>query len=95
MAMCMASLNHNGHNKSSAYIAFIPTTRSKDQGLFMKRYLVFFIKVIAVSLVLSQTTTSDTGSQLIGNPLDEPIFLSICGIALLFMGLFRTRDVAY
>jgi hypothetical protein len=57
----------------------------------MKRGLLFFIKAIAIGLFLSQTTTSDTGAQLMGNPLDEPIFLTICGIALLFLGLFRSN----
>jgi hypothetical protein len=61
----------------------------------MKRGLLFFIKAIAISLLLSQTTTSDTGYQLIGNPVDEPIFLTICGIALLFLGLFRAKEVAH
>lgn len=57
----------------------------------MKRGLLFFIKAIAISLFLSQTTTSDTGYQFIGNPIDEPIFLTICGIALLFLGLYRSK----
>lgn len=60
----------------------------------MKRGLIFFIKAVAVGLLLSQTTTSDTGYALIGNPIDEPIFLSICGIALLFLGLYKTKGGA-
>lgn len=58
----------------------------------MKRAISFFIKAIAISLVLSQTTTSDTGYSLIGNPLDEPLFLTVCGIALLFLGLYKTNE---
>ncbi len=58
----------------------------------MKRAIIFFIKAIAISLVLSQTTTSDTGYRLIGNPLDEPLFLTVCGIALLFLGLYKTKE---
>lgn len=58
----------------------------------MKRGISFFIKAIAISLVLSQTTTSDTGYQLIGNPIDEPLFLTLCGIALLFLGLYKKKD---
>jgi hypothetical protein len=60
----------------------------------MKRGLLFFIKAIAISLFLSQTVTSDTGYQLIGNPIDEPILLTICGIALLFLGLYRSKGSA-
>lgn len=65
--------------------------------MFMKKGLSsFFIKSIAVSsvLVLSQATTSDTGYPLIGNPIDEPIFLTICGIALLFIGLYKSKGNA-
>lgn len=57
----------------------------------MKRGLFFFIKAIAVMLLLSQTTTSDTGYQLMGNPVDEPIFLTLCGLGLLFLGVYRTK----
>lgn len=61
--------------------------------MVMKRGLGFFIKSLAVSLVLvlSQTSISDTGYSFIGNPLDEPIFLTICGIALLFIGFYKTN----
>lgn len=58
----------------------------------MKRGISFFIKAIVISLVLSQTTTSDTGYQFIGNPIDEPLFLTLCGIALLFLGLYKTKE---
>jgi hypothetical protein len=58
----------------------------------MKKGLFFFVKAVAIGLLLSQTTTSDTGYQLIGNPIDEPIFLSICGITLLFLGLHKANE---
>lgn len=57
----------------------------------MKRGLYFFIKAIAIMALLSQTTTSDTGYQLIGNPIDEPLSLSLCGLGLLFLGFYRTN----
>lgn len=57
----------------------------------MKKVMVFLTKAFVISLLLSQTTTSDTGYRLIGNPIDEPIYLTICGIALLFLGLYKTK----
>jgi hypothetical protein len=60
----------------------------------MKRGILFFINAIVVGLLLSQTTTSDTGTTLIGNPMDEPIFLTACGLALLFLGWIRGKENA-
>lgn len=60
----------------------------------MKRGVVLFIQAVVVGLLLSQTTTSDTGYHLMGNPIEEPIFLSICGISLLFLGLYKTKGRA-
>lgn len=68
-------------------------TTGRNRTSLMKRGLLFFIKAVAISLIVSQTTTSDTGYQLIGNPIDEPIFLTICGIALLILGLFRSKEI--
>jgi hypothetical protein len=60
----------------------------------MKRGILFFVNAIIVGLLLSQTTTSDTGYQLSGNPVDEPIFLTACGLALLFLGWIRGKKTA-
>lgn len=53
----------------------------------MKRLMLFFIKIVVVMGLLSQTTTSDTGLTLITNQINEPISLTICGIGLLAFGL--------
>lgn len=55
----------------------------------MKSSIIFFIKILVVGLVLSQTTTADTGYQFIGFSIDEPIYLSICGFVLLYFGLYK------
>lgn len=57
----------------------------------MKSSIVFFIKIFVVGLVLSQTTTADTGYNLIGVAIDEPISLTICGLGLLYLGLYRAK----
>lgn len=58
----------------------------------MKRGINFFIKTLVVGLVLSQTTTADTGYSLIGLAVDEPISLTICGLGLLYLGLYRSKE---
>lgn len=58
----------------------------------MKRSVIFFIKAIVFGLALSQTTVSDTGYELISNPIAEPIFLTICGAGLLILGLYKTKS---
>ncbi len=58
----------------------------------MKRILFFFIKVVAVMVVLSQTTTSDTGFTLINDQINEPMALTLCGIGLLCLGLLGNKS---
>lgn len=58
----------------------------------MKRGLIFFLKTLVVGLVLSQTTTADTGYGLIGLSVDEPISLTICGLGLLYLGLYKAKE---
>lgn len=57
----------------------------------MKRIVFFFIKIVVVMGLLSQTTTSDTGFSLITNQINEPISLTICGIGLLAFGLLGSH----
>ncbi len=57
----------------------------------MKSSVVFFIKILVVGLVLSQTTTADTGYQFIGFSIDEPIYLSLCGILLVYLGVYKPK----
>lgn len=57
----------------------------------MKRLMLFFIQIVAVMALLSQTTTSDTGIELITNPINEPISLTICGLGLLIFGLMGSQ----
>jgi hypothetical protein len=93
--LLFVSCAKQAQKKTSAETAdFGASTTGRNRTFLMKRGLLFFIKAIAISLFLSQTTTSDTGYQLIGNPIDEPIFLTICGIALLFLGLYRSKSNA-
>lgn len=58
----------------------------------MRRGLIFFVKTLVVGLVLSQTTTADTGYGFIGLAVDEPISLTICGLGLLYLGLYRSKE---
>lgn len=58
----------------------------------MKRGIIFVIKALVVGLVLSQTTTADTGYGLIGLSIDEPISLTMCGLGLLYLGLYRAKE---
>ncbi len=58
----------------------------------MKRGMIFFVKAVTIGLVLSQTMTADTGYSWINLPIDEPISLTICGLGLLYLGLYKAKD---
>lgn len=58
----------------------------------MKSSMIFFMKILVVGLVLSQTVTADTGYNLIGVAIDEPISLTICGLGLLYLGLYSAKN---
>ena len=55
----------------------------------MKRYIWFVIKAIIVAVIFSQTTMADTGYPFIGEAIDEPIYLTLCGLGLLYLGLYK------
>ena len=55
----------------------------------MKNYLYFFIKSTIIGVVAIQATAAETGYQLISNPIAGPIYLSLCGFGLLYLGLYR------
>lgn len=53
----------------------------------MKGIIGIFVKAIAVTFLMSQSTTSDTGYILSANGVNEPLALTLCGVALLALGL--------
>ena len=53
----------------------------------MKGRVTFFTKIVVVIAVFAQTTTADTGLPIIGmGGLNEPLYLTLCGIGLLILG---------
>ncbi len=59
----------------------------------MVAVIKFFIKIVALILVFVQATASDTGAILVASSLSEPVFLSICGVLLLVVGVAGRRSV--
>ena len=57
----------------------------------MKNYIMFIVKSVIIGNIIVQTTTADTGYNFVGNAIDEPIFLSLCGLALLYLGAYRSK----
>lgn len=58
----------------------------------MKNYIMFLVKSVVIGVVIAQTTAADTGYNFIGNSVDEPIFLTLCGLALLYLGVYRSKS---
>lgn len=59
----------------------------------MKNYLSFFVKSIIIGVIAIQATAAETGYQLISNSIADPIYLSFCGLGLLYLGLYqKTTD---
>ncbi|MFL0811245.1 MAG: hypothetical protein K6L76_12580 [Agarilytica sp.] len=56
----------------------------------MKAKLVFFVNFLIVASLFSQAASADSATWLVP-AIDEPIYLSICGAALLFLGTFKGR----
>ncbi len=56
----------------------------------MKAKLVFFINFLIVASLFSQAASAD-GAQWLVPAINEPIYPSICGAALLFLGTFKGR----
>lgn len=56
----------------------------------MKAKVIFFINFLIVASLFSQAASADGAAWLIPS-IDEPIYLSICGAALLFLGTFKGR----
>ena len=53
----------------------------------MKGKIKFFIKAVAVVAFFAQTSTADTGLPVMGmGGLNEPLYLTLCGIGLLILG---------
>lgn len=62
----------------------------KDLGKNMKAKILFFINFLIVASLFSQAASAD-GSGWLVPAINEPIYLSICGAALLFLGTFKGR----
>lgn len=59
----------------------------------MKGGIKVLSKVIIIALVFAQTTAAETGLALpgIANDLNEPLYLTLCGIGLLVLGM-KTKN---
>ncbi|PCK09374.1 MAG: hypothetical protein COA42_04395 [Alteromonadaceae bacterium] len=57
----------------------------------MKAKILFFINFLIVASLFSQAASADSPVWLV-NAIDEPIYLSLCGAALLFLGAFKGRS---
>lgn len=55
----------------------------------MNNYLSFFVKAIITGVIAIQATAAETSYQLISNSIADPIYLSICGFGLLYLGLYK------
>lgn len=56
----------------------------------MKAKLVFFVNFLIVACLFSQAASAETAAWFVPS-IDEPIYLSICGAALLLLGTFKGR----
>ncbi|WP_086934311.1 hypothetical protein [Agarilytica rhodophyticola] len=56
----------------------------------MKSKIIFFINFLIVASLFSQAASAD-GAEWFVPAIDEPIYLTICGLALLFLGTFKGR----
>lgn len=57
----------------------------------MKAKFLFVINFLIVASLFSQAASAD-GAVWLHNAIDEPIYLSICGLALLLLGTFKGRQ---
>lgn len=58
----------------------------------MKNYVSFLVKAVVIGVFVSQTTVADTGYQVMGLSIAEPIYLSLCGLALLYLGIYSKTN---
>jgi len=58
----------------------------------MKAKIIFFINFLIVASLFSQAASAD-GAKWFVPSIDEPVYLSICGAALLFLGTFKGRRI--
>lgn len=56
----------------------------------MKAKIIFFVNFLIVASLFSQAASAD-GAPWFVPSIDEPIYLSICGAALLLLGTFKGR----
>ena len=57
-------------------------------GNAMKAPVKFLSKVSIAAVVFAQTSTADTGLPMMGeSALNEPLYLTLCGLGLLVIGL--------
>lgn len=54
----------------------------------MKRYIGFIVKAFVLAGVFSQTIMAGTDYGLDSKAIDEPIYLTLYGIGLLYIGLY-------
>ncbi|BCD97932.1 hypothetical protein [Marinagarivorans cellulosilyticus] len=60
----------------------------------MKGRILLLSKIVVVAAMFAQTTIADTMLPMIGtNGLNEPLYLTLCGIGLLVLGARGKRSV--
>lgn len=60
----------------------------------MKGRILLLSKIAVVAAMFAQTTIADTMLPMIGtNGLNEPLYLTLCGIGLLVLGARSKRSV--
>lgn len=62
-------------------------------GNNMKSKILFFVNFLIVASLFSQAASADAPMWLV-NSIDEPIYLTICGAALLFFGTMKGRNAS-
>ncbi|MFT5083733.1 MAG: hypothetical protein ACI9Y1_001783 [Lentisphaeria bacterium] len=59
-------------------------------GVSMKAKIWFFVNFLIVACLFSQAASAD-GTAWLVHPIDEPVYLSVCGAALLLLGTYKGR----
>jgi len=57
----------------------------------MKTKILYVINFLIVASLFSQAASAD-GTPWITAAIDEPIYLTICGVALVFFGTMKSRS---
>ncbi len=56
----------------------------------VKKVVSTAISTILLAMLFVQSTASDTGHTIENSPMDEPLALTLCGVALLVIGFAKS-----